>query len=278
MLCALLFLTRMDYALLLLPLCLYAWRSCGYKISIVFPAALLCLLWFVFSTWYFGYLLPNTFLAKMNTDVPVSDFINQGFIYYKRTFTQDPITLFIVFFVIFFSCYRMLRLQRLTALGCIGLGSLLYGLYVLWIGGVYMQGRFFSVLFFFALCGLVFWLKDKNFTEDSLRNSLQNFLRISRHPWNGVLWCFLAMVIVLSSASILQRIDKAFFTSQFERMKRIEGIENRRYIGRRGALNISYNSFVCRVPNAVLVNCCHTYWSYYFSCAENSILVNCGAD
>ena len=115
-LCAFLFLTRADYVLLLLPLCLYAWRSCRYKISVVFPAVLLCLLWFVFSTWYFGSPLPNTFLAKMKADVSVLSFLQQGFVYYKRTLIQDPITLFAVFFVILFSGYRALRLRRLTEL------------------------------------------------------------------------------------------------------------------------------------------------------------------
>ena len=245
-LCALLFLNRMDYALLLLPLCLYAWRSCGYKFSVVFPAASLCLLWLVFATWYFGHPLPNTFLAKSNiADVSVLDFAGQALLYYFRTLTQDPVTLFVIFLFIASCFYSNVRHHCLSRMRAVGAGVVLYGIYLLWIGGDFMQGRFFAVPFFFVLCGLAFFLRDSKIKLDFLR----------MRSWKKGVHVVLLSLLLLSSVSLAQRFREAFVDSD-QRRARTFGVSNQRRFYLRSKLKTNFQSFRASAPRLTTIHCC----------------------
>ena len=250
--CALLFLNRMDYALLLLPLCLYAWRSCGYKLSVVFPALSLCLLWLVFATWYFGHPLPNTFLAKGNIDAPVWNFVLQGFSYYIRTLTQDPVTLFVIFLALAACFYDVLCHRRISRFTAVGGGVVLYGLYLLWIGGDFMQGRFFSIPFVILLfCG-IFYLKKENFNIDFLR-----FL----HNRRRVLVFFL-LIVMASCVSVTQRFKESFVLAKHLKYRKYQGIVNERrfelgqgWVGGWGG-RVAFQSFQDFAPSLARLECC----------------------
>ena len=247
LLCALLFLTRMDYALLLLPLCFYAWRSCGYKISVVFFASSLCLSWLVFATWYFGHPLPNTFLAKTNIDASLMTFVKQGLFYYARTLTQDPVTLFVMLCVVVACCYDVLRNRRLSRHAAAAGGVVLYGLYVLWIGGDFMQGRFFSIPFVMSLfCGSLY-LKKTNFHLE--------FLHFPRHrPFVSMV---LLLMVMSSCVSIAQRFKESFVLEKSLRYRNYHGVVNeRRFQGRGWGWGVDFQSYQDSAPSLVRLECC----------------------
>lgn len=91
------FLTRFDLILTVLPLAVgvawvhrRAWRS---LLLIALPTALPVIIWMLWSWFTYSSLLPNTFLAKTNSNIPQSELVVQGFRYLWVSFTYDPITM-----------------------------------------------------------------------------------------------------------------------------------------------------------------------------------------
>lgn len=96
-------------------------------------------LWELFSLFYYGSLFPNTAFAKINTGIARLSLIQQGMFYYLNSLRMDPITLLVVFSGIGLGlAYGKSRHKT------IALGVILYLVYILWIGGDFMGGRFFT--------------------------------------------------------------------------------------------------------------------------------------
>ena len=152
---ALIILTRQDYSLLVLPALLWSlmhyarrkgWRALAQPVS-VFATPLL--LWHAFSLIFYGSLFPNTYYAKLNIGIPRSILLVQGFrYYYGMTLMLDPWLLIVPALVAMWLA-RKPGFARWMALGMAG-----YALYVGWIGGDFMLGRFFTPLYGLALAGL----------------------------------------------------------------------------------------------------------------------------
>ena len=133
---------RMDAILFFLPALAYLWfaefrslRGIGILMAGMSPF----ILWEIFSIIYYGFPFPNTAYAKLNSGIPQSEMFHQGILYFIDSTTFDPITLLtigITFIVIFL--HRNNREKALAA------GLALYFGYVLYIGGDFMRGRFFS--------------------------------------------------------------------------------------------------------------------------------------
>jgi arabinofuranosyltransferase len=105
------------------------------------------LAWELFSLVYYGFLVPNTAYAKLNTGIPSSEQLAQGGVYALVSIAWDPVllaSLVIGAGAAWFS--RDLR-TRLVALG-----GLFYLVYVLRVGGDFMAGRFLTVPLFTAAC------------------------------------------------------------------------------------------------------------------------------
>ena len=96
--------------------------------------------WEIFSIIYYGLPIPNTALAKLNVGLPRADLLSQGLTYYRSSFARDYVTLGVIgagLLTLFVS-----RARVAAALGvCAYLG------YIVWIGGDFMSGRFFSAPF-----------------------------------------------------------------------------------------------------------------------------------
>ncbi len=107
------------------------------------------LLWELFSLVYYGFLFPNTAYAKLNTGIANADLMRQGLYYLLNSVRVDPLALALCGLAFARCAYR--RKWRECA---VGLGVLLYLLYVVKIGGDYMTGRFVA-LPFFAASGLL---------------------------------------------------------------------------------------------------------------------------
>lgn len=151
--------TRMDAVLMFAPMAVYAYLA---KRDTSFPKAvglgilglLPFVLWEVFVTFYYGFPFPNTAYVKLGTNIPLSDYLVRGIRYYRDTAIKDPLVILIPAFA-FIASVIVKKAQYLTCMA----GSLLYGLYLLYIGGDFMMGRHFTVMF---LIGLICYIDIKN--------------------------------------------------------------------------------------------------------------------
>ena len=135
-------LNRLDTLLLYLPVLITLpyqnpekWKTC-ITIGIGF---LPLVAWELFSLFYYGALFPNTAYAKIDNGIPILDLIRQGIFYYQNSFKLDPVTLLVIFMASIAGLADKNGLDR-----PIVAGSLLYLLYILYIGGDFMSGRFFT--------------------------------------------------------------------------------------------------------------------------------------
>lgn len=141
-------LNRQDCVLLYFPPLAYAWWQTENKRQGFF---LLCLgfvplvLWELFSVIYYGFPFPNTAYAKLGTGLWKIDLIKQGLWYYAFSWKRDFITLL----VLFLSFIVPLYYKQKQVWVCVA-GIFLYCLYIIWIGGDFMGGRFFSTPLLFA--------------------------------------------------------------------------------------------------------------------------------
>lgn len=157
---SLLFLTRPDAIVLVLPLLLsrlWQWSKGAHSLRHLAQAILLgslpVLLWEAFSLIYYGSLLPNTALAKTQILYPRLELLQNGWNYLSWTFFQDPASFSLLVaagLVTLFSPHKDLRPA--------GLGLFLHVLYLFYVGGDFMGGRFLSSSVLWAvlllLCGL----------------------------------------------------------------------------------------------------------------------------
>lgn len=139
-----LFLTRFDYALLVAPSLAVAVRQQPREaVRLAWPAVAVVAAWLVFATVYYGFPLPNTAYAKLNTSIPLGQRIAQGFAYLVDSSSRDPIVLVIIGAagVLSASPGQPSRVRWLAA----GVGT--YLAYVLYVGGDFMSGRFLTVAY-----------------------------------------------------------------------------------------------------------------------------------
>jgi arabinofuranosyltransferase len=152
-------LNRLDTILIFLPaLMLIIWQSIeefqkkwmGFILGFL-PS----LAWQVFSVFYYGFPFPNTYYAKLTTGIPQPDLYRQGWLYYQNSIQWDHITIPFIALALVLVFFRG-EVKRKT----LAIGIILYLLYILYIGGDFMSGRFFSIPFIGAL-GLVLSLPVK---------------------------------------------------------------------------------------------------------------------
>lgn len=152
---ALLFLTRPDNVLIILPIIAYAAYSTrsvtGIKNALIGLTPFI--LWELFSVIYYGTFLPNTAYAKLNTNLPRLELVSQGLVYFKSLILISPISVILLTISIYLSLKSAERLRQ-----AIGLGLLLHTAYVIFIGGDFMVGRFFANSIFLSLVIVTFHL------------------------------------------------------------------------------------------------------------------------
>jgi arabinofuranosyltransferase len=135
-------LNRFDMILIFGPPLLFAWwrQRSWQAVWLVVAGFLPFILWELFSIFYYGFPFPNTAYAKaFNTGIAESDLWQSGWHYLLNSFRWDPLTLT----VIFFGMAAALARRQLKYL-LVGLGILLYLLYIVKIGGDFMSGRFLT--------------------------------------------------------------------------------------------------------------------------------------
>lgn len=120
--------------------------------------------WIGFSLFYYGFAYPNTAPAKLSPDFPLAGYVREGLGYGVDLARNDPVSAV------------ALGLGMLTTVGCIarlrcdprdalagrlaglGVGALLYGLYVVRIGGGFLSGRFWILPIYASVLVFAFGL------------------------------------------------------------------------------------------------------------------------
>jgi arabinofuranosyltransferase len=136
-------LNRLDAILIYLPaLFLIIWQSSNKlkTVLLIFLGFLPLAFWELFSLFYYGSLFPNTAIAKLSTGIPKIALLKQGAHYFLNSLRLDTITLFVIACSVAFSVFSR-DLRRISV--AVGIG--LYLCYILYIGGDFMSGRYFSL-------------------------------------------------------------------------------------------------------------------------------------
>lgn len=108
----------------------------------------------LFSIVYFGFPFPNTAYAKLSTGIPSGDLIKQGLLYYQVVTGRDSITVLVIGLSLLVNLIK----PSSPAIRFLCLGVILNLLYVLKVGGDFMQGRFLSYAFLICTILLLRWL------------------------------------------------------------------------------------------------------------------------
>lgn len=142
----LIILVRHDLMLLLLPSTVYVvWEHLNvFSKKLWIKQFIIALspfiLFSLFSLLYYGFPFPNTAYAKLNTGIERIEILKQGIAYFYASFKYDFITLIIICGAV------ILLLCNITNkfYNPLGGGIVLNLLYILYVGGDFMQGRFLS--------------------------------------------------------------------------------------------------------------------------------------
>jgi len=146
-------LTRLDSGLLLLPPLVAAWaRSRQAKGLVAVMAGFVPLiLWETFSFFYYGALLPNTALAKLNFGlIGRQELVEQGLHYLSDSIEVDPVTL-----VVIGAGLGLPLVRKAWRALPIAAGMVLYLAYIVRIGGDFMSGRFLTAPLLAAVAILI---------------------------------------------------------------------------------------------------------------------------
>ncbi|MBY0407546.1 MAG: hypothetical protein K2Q01_07625, partial [Rickettsiales bacterium] len=143
--------TRRDMAVLIALPMLYHFKKNRWPLSALlqfWPLAL----WFAFSLFYYGFLFPNTKYAKLNTGIPLHNYIAQGLYYFWDFASYDLFSFLFIPAVLGYACLRLKRKKPMPEFATLNLcATLLYLGYVLAVGGDFMAGRFLALPFFACL-------------------------------------------------------------------------------------------------------------------------------
>jgi arabinofuranosyltransferase len=149
----LLIMVRHDLALLLFPAMIYAVftyrRLYNWKQWLIYGALTFSpfILYSLFSLLYYGFLFPNTAYAKLNTGIPQTELFQQSFNYLLVTLKYDVLTMVVIFLAMLVSFLP--KSERYFRY--LGLGLLLNLVYVIYIGGDFMLGRFLSYAYLLSV-------------------------------------------------------------------------------------------------------------------------------
>lgn len=150
-----LLLCRLDLGVLVAPLLAVAlWPLVRRRILLLALGLAPFLAWEAFSVVYYGQLIPNTALAKLPPGVPLAALVAQGLKYFAATFHFDPFTILVLATCI----VALLKLGgqrgRLVAIGVS-----MHLIYVVFVGGDFMSGRFLTPAFVLALAGVLAFVR-----------------------------------------------------------------------------------------------------------------------
>lgn len=149
LICSSLYLNRPDLLVIVFPLAAYLAFSAIHHpkqlTATLSIAAVPVIVWTAFSIFYYGFPFPNTAYAKLGTGIALDERIIQGSRYLLQGVDKDPVTIFVIVAGIAIGLLGS-RLSK-----SLSIGMMLYLIYVSYIGGDFMEGRFLTAPFFMSL-------------------------------------------------------------------------------------------------------------------------------
>ena len=151
---ALVFLTRPDAIIMLTPASLALFIQLLRQRKPWLKPALLglapAIIWELFSLFYYGSLTPNTALAKVNIGYSHSLLAERALEVIYHNFLFDPLT-----FLLMAGALLATLVLKSTPARLLMAGVVLQLAYIVYVGGDYMFGRFFSGAFYLSLLALL---------------------------------------------------------------------------------------------------------------------------
>jgi arabinofuranosyltransferase len=149
---ALLMVNRIDTGLLVLPaLAVAVWRSGVARAWAPLALGMIPIAaWEIFSVIYYGFPFPNTAYSKLQHGVPQPELVAQGLLYFLDSLANDPLTLLAIAAAVLTTAVR-----RSFTVWPLSVGIILYLAYIVWVGGDFMSGRFFTAPLLLAVMTLV---------------------------------------------------------------------------------------------------------------------------
>jgi len=175
---------RHDLALLLLPPTIYVvlknftiFSKKQWFLWIIVSLSPL-ILFTLFSLIYYGFPFPNTAYAKVNIGIDKIEILKQGLKYIYSSLEFDIITLGVIsgaLAIIFF-------VSNNSYLKYFGLGIILNLLYVVSIGGDFMQGRFWSYSYLVSVIILLLWFSKVQTRKSLITTTTLVFIFLLFYP------------------------------------------------------------------------------------------------
>lgn len=187
-------LTRMDAVLMFIPVIVYVYlakregTSFFKAVWIGLLGLLPFILWELFSLFYFGFPFPNTAYVKLGTDIALIEYIKRGIWYGVFTLLNDILVIIVP--AIFMAVSVLMKKMKYLYLAA---GVLLYVFYIIYIGGDFMMGRHFTVIFLISVCGLIVLFNKEN----------DDFARVRRYQTFFFLFAVAGMVYTYTFANVI---------------------------------------------------------------------------
>jgi arabinofuranosyltransferase len=155
--CSLSLVNRLDTAIFYAPcvgwLVFSRWRDLRFKQCLL--GSLPIVAWEIFAFVYYGFFFPNTKYAKLDESIAESQYLQHGFSYLINLITLEPISALLMVVaaiaVPLMALYRFGSKPIRPEMAAIGIGILLYSVYVVIVGGNHVSGRFWSLQVFAAI-------------------------------------------------------------------------------------------------------------------------------
>jgi arabinofuranosyltransferase len=154
-------LTRLDYCIILAPALIwvaYTQRRNLNRMQLL-KSFWPLIAWLAFSLFYYGFMLPNTKYAKLNTGIPLHVLICQGLHYVAHYVVSDPFGTCWIIAAAGLTLRQLFRggpynrqtIANLPKGSLMLAGLIAYIGYIIYIGGDYIEGRFFAIPTYIAI-------------------------------------------------------------------------------------------------------------------------------
>lgn len=169
---------RHDLALLLLIPTVYVITSNSDIISPkkwiiwIIGSLLPLFIYTLFSLIYYGFPFPNSAYAKLNTSIANYEIFKHGVLYFFSSLKYDLITILVIFGSLLFIFFKLKEYKYRA----IGYGLMFSLLYIICIGGDFMQGRFLSYSYFISILTILY--SQRNILSKNTRYILYSALTI----------------------------------------------------------------------------------------------------
>ncbi|MBR5407737.1 MAG: glycosyltransferase family 39 protein [Lachnospiraceae bacterium] len=153
---ALIAMTRMDAVLMFVPMAVYAYLFKRDNVSFIkavftgLAGLLPFMAWEVFSIIYYGFPFPNTAYVKLGTAIPLKEYIIRGVLYSLVSLSFDPVLLFIPAVAVL-AAFAIKNMRYTMSIA----GIIIYMAYIIYIGGDFMVGRHYTVLFLMSVIAII---------------------------------------------------------------------------------------------------------------------------